>query len=445
MRRLRPSRLPARGVAALAASILAGAFTASGSATPVTHPVPEPTGLAAAHARAASTLTPWHGVPVALGSLAPAELVQAQMLGADEVEVFAQWSAIEAAGPGIYDQEALDELDEVVDGAATLGLKVTLRVRGTPCWTSTEPPEARAKRPDLCPAYPPVNPASYGNFVAFLANRYAGKLAAIEVWAEEDHADGQHFAGPDAPGHYAALLQAAYTAVQRSTAPVPVLIGALVGAEGHFLKALYKDGIKGYYSGIAVDFYDLVLASLRAIHQVQIANGDHTPLWLEEFGWTTCSTPRSLAEEYFVCVSPQQQAQNLDDIVRGLAMVNWVQGMNVFTLRDNPSLHFGISNESGNPKPAFTMLQQAWHSNPLPPRGVTLRDRHRALQGTAPVGDTIELTVKPPHGRGKTYYANLRLTVDGTYSWPLPRRVGRGWRATAQEPWTHGVAHLNLK
>jgi polysaccharide biosynthesis protein PslG len=440
MQRHQPSRPLIRGVVILAVTVLVGACAvgvASGSST------------SAAHSAAASTLTPWHGVPIALGSLAPAELTQAQTLGATEVEVFAQWSDIEAAGPGVYDQAALDELDAVVNGAAALGMKVTLRVRGTPCWASTEPPEAKAKRPDLCPAYSPVNPAQYGSFVGFLANRYAGKLAAIEVWAEEDHADGQHFAGPDAPGHYAALLRAAYSAVQQSSAPVPVLIGALVGAEGRFLKALYKDGIKGYYDGIAVDFYDLVLASLRAIHQVQLANGDHTPLWLEEFGWTTCSTPRSLAEEYFVCVSPQQQAQDIDDIVRALAMVSWVQGMNVFTLRDNPSLHFGISEESGNPKPAFTTLQQDWHGDPSPPRGVTLRvvghGRHRALQGTAPVGDILELAVAPSRGRGKAYHANLRLTVDGTYSWPLPRGVGGGWRATAAEPWTHGSAHLTLK
>jgi hypothetical protein len=415
--------------------------TASGSASPVVGPTH-------IDARTASALTQWHGVPVALGELAPSELAQAQAIGANEIEVFAQWSDIEAAGPGIYDQEALGELDEVVDGAAALGLKVTLRVRGTPCWASTEPPSAKAVRPDLCPAYPPTNPALYGNFVGFLANRYAGKLAAIEVWAEEDHADGQHFAGPDAPAHYAALLKSAYTAMQHSSDPVPVLIGALVGAEGKFLKALYKEGVKGYYNGIAVDFYNLVLASLRAIHQVQLANGDHTPLWLEEFGWTTCSTPRSLAEEYFVCVTPQKQAEDIDDIVRALAMVNWVQGMNVFTLRDNPSLHFGISNENGSPKPAFTTLEQDWHSTPQPPRPITLKLAHHGhdatVQGTAPVGDSIELTAKP-RGHGKTRQVNLQLTVNGTFSWSLPRGTGHGWRVTAEQPWTHDVAHLTIK
>ncbi len=408
-------------------------------------------GLAGTVAGASAAAPPqWHGVPVAPGPNAAAELLQAKALGAADVELFAQWSNIEGGGPGVYNPIALGRLDEAVEGAAALGMKVILRVRGTPCWTSTEPPEAKAQRPDLCPAYPPKDAGQFGGFVSFIVNRYAGKLAAIEVWAEEDHADGQHFAGPGPAGHYVALLKAAYSAVQHSAAPsTPVLIGALVGANGAFLKELYRDGAKGYYNGVAVDFYDLVLASLRAIHQVQVAAGDHTPLWLEEFGWTTCSSPRSIAEKYFSCVSPQQQAQNLDDIFRGLAMVSWVRNATVFTLRDNPSLHFGISDEFGNPKPAFTMLTNDWHGGIGAPRPVTLklvgRGRRAALVGTAPVGDVVELTLRPPHGRGHSLQANLRLTVNGTFAWHLPGQVGRGWRASATEPWTRGTAHLSLR
>lgn len=425
MRRVR--RLPPSHLLAAAAAVLALAGTPAGAAA----------------------LAPWHGVPVALGPNTAPELVQAQALGASEVAVFAQWSSIEAGGRGIYDPSALAKLDAAVNGAGALGMKVILRVRGTPCWASTEPPGAKAQRPDLCPAYPPRDPQEFGDFVRFVADRYAGKLAAIEAWAEEDHADGQHFAGPDAPGHYAALLKAAYAAVHQSSAPTAVLIGALVGANGEFLKALYRDGVKGSYDGVAVDFYDLVLASLRAIHQVQLANHDRTPLWLEEFGWTSCSSPRSLAEEYFACVSPQQQAQNLDDIFRGLQLAPWVEGATVFTLRDNSSLHFGISDAQGNPKPAFAMLASDWHGAIAAPRRLTLRvaghGRGATLRGTGPVGDVVELTVKPQRHRGRAYHANLRLTVNGTFAWRLPKGVGRSWRASADEPWLHGGAHLTLE
>jgi hypothetical protein len=397
-------------------------------------------------APASAALPPWHGVPVTLGALTAPELVQAHTLGATAVEVYAQWNYLEPSAPGQFDAFDVNELDEAVNGAAALGMKVILRARGTPCWDTTEPPKAKALRPDLCAAYPPARAQDYGDFVSWLAQRYAGKLAAVEVWAEEDHDDGQHFAGPDRPGHYAALLKAAHAAVAASGSPVPVLIGALVGADGAFLDALYKAGIRGSYDGIAVDFYNVVLASVRSIHQIQLAHGDNTPLWLEEFGWTTCSTPRSIAEAYFACVSPQQQAQNLDDVFRALNEVTWIEGALVFTLRDNPSLHFGISSADGTPKAAFATVENDFHGGVGRPRAVTLRVGRSALAGTAPVGDEISLTVSPPRGRGgHRYSANLVLSVNGTYSWPLPRGVGRGWRVVASEPWTHGAASLTLK
>jgi len=386
----------------------------------------------------------WHGVPVYLtstpGGIA-SQMDQARALGSTAVTLFAQWNAIEPSAKGQYDVSNLELLDRAVLDASDRGLKVLLRVRGSPCWASTEPPAAKAARPDLCQAYPPENPKDFGDFVGLLASRYAGRLAGIEIWPEPDHADGQHLAGPDRPGHFAALLKAAHTAVIQSSAPVPVLIGALTGANGNFLKALYRDGIKGSYEGVAVDFYDIVLASVRSIHQLQLANGDSTPVWEEEFGWITCTAHPTIDERYFVCVNPQQQARNLDDAFRGMAGVPWIAGAIVFTLRDSPTLHFGISDAQGNPKPAFAQLQQDFLQGVGPTHPVTVRmgraNGSRAVVGTAPVGDVISLQVKPPAGRpGRTFNAYLRLTVYGTFTWPLPAKGGKGWRVYALQTWT---------
>src|ERR1051325_3956074 len=91
--------------------------------------------LAVPAAAPAASPPQWHGVPVALGPNAAAELDQAKALGATDVERFSQWSTIEAAGPGNLNPSALGRLDAAVRGAADRGLKVILRVRGTPCWT----------------------------------------------------------------------------------------------------------------------------------------------------------------------------------------------------------------------------------------------------------------------------------------------------------------------
>ena len=124
-------------------------------------------------------------------------------------------------------------------------------------------------------AWPPSNPATYAAFVAFLAQRYGTRLAAIEVWNEPDQANEDYFAGPEKPQRYAALLRAAYPAIKQANPNVQVLAGSLVGANGVFLRALYAAGIKGYYDGLAVHYYTLTLASLRSIHEVQARQRRH--------------------------------------------------------------------------------------------------------------------------------------------------------------------------
>ncbi len=133
-----------------------------------------------------------------------------------------------------------------------------------------------------------ATPPTIAAFVAYLAQRYGTRLAAIEVWNEPDQANQVYFAGPEKPQRYAAVLRAAYPAIKQANPNVPVLAGSLVGANGVFLRAMYAAGIKGYYDGLAVHFYTLTLASLRSIHEVQVANGDTKPLWLDEFGWSSC-------------------------------------------------------------------------------------------------------------------------------------------------------------
>ena len=117
---------------------------------------------------------------------------------------------------------------------------------------------------------------------------------------------------------YAAIVRAAYTAIKQADAAVPVLAGSLVGSNGVFLRALYAAGIKGYYDGLAVHYYSLVLASLRAIHEVQLANGDSRPLWLDEFGWSSCYPKQRIQEEQ-ACVTARIQARTASRPARSSA------------------------------------------------------------------------------------------------------------------------------
>ncbi len=119
-----------------------------------------------------------------------------------------------------------------------------------------------------------------------------------------------------------------------------VLAGSLVGSNGNFLRALYANGIKGYYDGLSVHFYNLTLGSLRSIHETQIANGDTKPLWLDEFGWTSCWPGRKIEQEQ-ACVTPQTQALNLRNAIREMARAPYLAAAMVYKLEDSRGEDFG--------------------------------------------------------------------------------------------------------
>jgi hypothetical protein len=118
----------------------------------------------------------------------------------------------------------------------------------------------------------------------------AQDLAAFEIWNEPDQINEQYWAGPNKIANYVALTKAVYPAIKRVAPQVPVLAGSFVGGNGKWLQALYAAGIKGYYDALSVHFYDLTLSALSTTRAVQKANGDSKPLWLAEFGFTSCYT-----------------------------------------------------------------------------------------------------------------------------------------------------------
>jgi hypothetical protein len=286
-------------------------------------------------------------------------------------------------------------------------------------------------------AWPPSNPANYAAFVAFLAQRYGTRLAAIEVWNEPDQANQDYFAGPEKPQRYAAILRAAYPAIKQANPQVPVLAGSLVGSNGVFLRALYAAGIKGYYDGLSVHFYNLVLASLRDIHETQLANGDTKPLWLAEFGWTSC-WPQHKTQQEQACVTPAAQAGNLSDIYHSLAHTPYVAAEVVYGLQDSASENFGVLNTAGARKPSFASLAGVLAAPFANPRPVILRLRRRGghvvASGSGPVGDYMELEAF--RGRSLRYRALFTLDRFNNYSITLPRVLGtRGLEVRVYQYW----------
>ncbi|HEX4466921.1 MAG TPA: cellulase family glycosylhydrolase [Solirubrobacteraceae bacterium] len=321
----------------------------------------------------------------------------AKSLHAKVVRTDAAWAEFEPKQAGELDQRTLEFADRLVNDAAAAGIKVVMTVESSPCWATTAPHALLAKctpgRLSKANAYPPRDPAAYASFAAFLAARYGSKLAAIEIWNEPDQSNELYFAGPEKPARYAAVLRAAYPAIKQVAPSLQVLAGSLVGSNGAFLKALYKAGIKGFYDGLSVHFYNLTLASVRSIHEVQLANGDATPLWLAEFGWTSCY-PHKVQQEQG-CVTTATQAANLSNMIRSLARAHYLAAAIVYKLQDSTGENFGMLAAGGAHKPSFGALSQVLRSptGSISPVTLTLSrsGSHVVASGSGPVGDFMRL------------------------------------------------------
>ena len=410
-------------------------LSASSPATPAAH--------AAAPAPGAVPLMGVNIPDVEPGPLADADrmIAQAQALHATVVRTRVPWSVLQPAAPNAIDPRSLAFMDRLVSDAASSGIRVLMFVESTPCWASSASPAVvRACGPgDSSEAnrWPPSQPAAYGSFAAFLARRYGSNLAAIEVWNEPDHANQHWFAGPEKAQRYAALLRAAYVAVKQANPAVPVLGGSLVGSNGEFLRALYAAGIKGYYDGLAVHYYNLTLGSVRSIHEVQLANHDTKPLWLDEFGWTSCF-PRQRIQAEQACVTTRLQALNLSDTIRTLSRVPYMAAIVDYTLNDSRSEDFGAVAVGGSRKPSFSALSRVFASpfGRVSHVGLSLRRvSGRVLaKGSGPVGDFLQLEAF--RGGVLRYRALFVLDRFNRFSIPLPRVLGtRGLSVRVWQYW----------
>jgi hypothetical protein len=352
------------------------------------------------------------------------------------------WAMAEPGNGTQVDTAALAGTDQLVADARASGMRVVLTVDTTPCWASSAPPRLLGScvpgRSSSANAWPPRNPSAYAAFVAYLANRYGSNLAAIEIWNEPDQSNELYFAGPEKAKRYAAIVRAAYPAIKQANPNVLVLAGSLVGSNGAFLRALYAAGMKGYYDALAIHFYTLTLASVRSIHEVQVANGDDTPVWLDEFGWSSCY-PRQKIEQEQACVTKQIQAANITNTIRALAHAPYVAAAIVYKLQDSPGEQFGVLSASGARKPAFAALAGALASPLGSVSPVTLSLRRRGSKvvasGSGPVGDYMELEAF--QGSLLRYRALFILDRFNRYSIALPSALGtNGLRVRVYQYWS---------
>ncbi len=310
--------------------------------------------------------------------LSPQSDGQLAGLGVGWVRGFVPWTTFEPSR-GHLNGSALTALEQGLQ-ALPQGTKVILDVVDTPQWESGS---ANA-------AMPPRDAADYGRFVAAIAKRFAGRVAAWEIWNEED--DSLWWAsGPD-PAAYAALLKAAYPAIKTVDPSATVVLGGLTGNDYEYLSQLYAHGAKGFFDAVGVHTdsicnrvspYEILRNSrtdrrinrwaflgYRTVHEVMQANGDNGPIWMTELGWSTSTqecNSGAWAGQTAAGVSRQTQATFLSQAYHCLAQDPYVQVGIWFGLQDtepfdSPRASYGLLDSSLAPKPAYEALSDYSHN-----------------------------------------------------------------------------------
>lgn len=310
-------------------------------------------------------------------------------LGADTVRVDVGWSSLESDGKGKLTGWYIDKLDLFMQEASARELKVVATLLSTPCWASSAPESLKQGCAGTwwnrnVQNYPPNNPADFGAAAGFLTARYGTQLAALEIWNEPNLE--RFLVSPDPASAYAALVKAAYPAAKAGNPSVPVLAGSLAAADRPFLDQLYARGIKGHYDGISAhpynewrDPYDrwqaqwrkyTFLPGIEWLREAQVTAGDSTPLWLTEFGWTTCSGASW-------CVGENQQADYLVKAFQILETLPYVLGATAYELRDGTTDpadfegNWGVVLQDFTPKESYGAVRAQLHGK-APPLPITV-------------------------------------------------------------------------
>ncbi|HEV2982116.1 MAG TPA: Ig-like domain-containing protein [Solirubrobacteraceae bacterium] len=293
------------------------------------------------------------------------QLTYVKELGSHWVRLFVNWPDFEPAR-GVFAPAQLSYYEQILAGLPA-GSKVIADVVNTPAWESgSGDPHA------------PPHPVDYAAFVHVLAQRWAGRVAAWEIWNEEDAP--RWWTGAPDPAAYVALLQAAYPAVKSVDPQATVVLGGLTGNDFEFLQGVYEAGGKGYFDAVGVHTdtacdvlspYDFLrgvdgrmiddsFLAYREVHATMLANGDDKPIWMTEMSWRTTTAVCSegtFAGQKPEGVTPAEQAEYLAQAYHCMAQDPYVQVALWFPLQDEATLSNGLVRTNGSRKPAFGAMR----------------------------------------------------------------------------------------
>jgi hypothetical protein len=308
---------------------------------------------------------------------APSEYRRAQFadqasLGVRVLRQTFDWSRIEVS-PGSYD---FDMYDTFVGDAARAGISILPIVFRAPSFRGGV---------SATLAYPPTKYEDLGDFAAVLVRRYGPNgtfwsdnpdvpklpIRAWQIW-NEPNLKAYWPRGPNAK-QYAQMLKAAVKPIKAADSGAQIVTAGMpesrIGVPlKKFIPALYKAGAKKWFDVLAINPYGhtagAVISNIAKARKIMRQYHDSASIWATEIGWSDVGPPGPQR------VGSQGQATQVRNVVKLLARNRRklkIRGFVYFDWRDAQpyngkdfwGIHTGLLNIEGQPKPAYSALQQA--------------------------------------------------------------------------------------
>jgi hypothetical protein len=173
------------------------------------------------------------------GKIGEIEAAATAELGVGWGSIYVSWATLQPSDGPLDPGQVSVYHDRFASLKQAGNRKVNVTIIDTPVWAS-QTTDTSGKRF----FYPPVNPATFGNFMTAFAKEFAGEVDGYELGNEPD---GGVFwlPGPD-PAGYAGYAKAGIAAIQANDPTAVKFIGATAGANDEFMEDVLKQGVTGY-------------------------------------------------------------------------------------------------------------------------------------------------------------------------------------------------------
>lgn len=300
------------------------------------------------------------------------QLDMMQALGVQNVRIGISWISTQFNQDGSFFWGATDY---VINEAHRRGMGVLGVLHETPAWAGS-PPLSGVPNLD-----------AFGRFAGAVAERYEGKISALEVWNEPN---GRFFLNPVDPAAYTGMVKAAYAAIKAHDDPddpeddITVVAGVLGSGRTlgddftmnpiDFLQGMYDADAQGHFDAFSFHPYhydipfsegetqsDSPILQLRAIRELMEQYGDgDLKVWASEYGLPT--TPFDPLHP-FLYNSPEKQAEFLADFLASWQREDGTGPIFIYSTRDinsgstSDQDNFGIWYTDWTEKPAVQVIR----------------------------------------------------------------------------------------